>query len=136
MQYKPLPLIKPINPAKSKHDTTTKTTRTRTFPPHLTNFQKGFTLLISIWSIFVISILLNFDIITIPNCLWWCDGDTDSVMDDFPLDNYYSYAILLVPVMAWIWVVISWTGLKLFKHARGGKIKDTTGSTTSTTTES
>lgn len=124
MQHKPLPLINPTH-ANSKHLANSLSSSSFS-----SDYQTGLILLLSTWSIFIISILLIFDIITVPNCLWWCDTSSSSsedVVSDFPVENYYSYAVLLVPVMAWVWVVVSWTGLKLFKHARGGKIKTSNG---------
>lgn len=65
----------------------------------------GTTLLAITWSITLISLLLLFDVVQLP-----LDG----------VASYYSLAMLLVPVMMWLWCVVSWVGLKLFKHAKGG----------------
>ncbi|KAH3674701.1 hypothetical protein WICMUC_003117 [Wickerhamomyces mucosus] len=111
VETSPIPLI---NPNKLKPKTITLSSRK-------SDVQTGVVLLITAISVFTISILLLFDVISIPNQLFY-----DSKLEednDFPIDNYYTYAILSIPVMAWIWAVISWTGLKLFKHARGGKMK-------------
>lgn len=52
--------------------------------------------------------------------LWTIQNPLNS---DFPISNYYTFAILLIPVAAWLWCVIAWVGLKLFKHAKGGAIE-------------
>lgn len=97
----PLPLIKPRS-IKQKFDTDRKT-----------QVQNGYILLISTWVIFIISIGSLFNI-------WEISNPKNS---DFPISNYYTHAILLIPVAAWIWCCISWVGLKLFKHAKGGAIQ-------------
>lgn len=97
----PLPLLKPHN-LKSKFQEEEKT-----------QIRKGYILLISTWVIFLISIGSIFGFWSIP----------EPENSDFPISNYYTHAILLIPVAAWIWCVISWTGLKLFKHAKGGAIQ-------------
>lgn len=97
----PLPLIK------------TQNIKSRLEEEQGTQVRKGYILLISTWVIFLISIGSLFD-------LWIISNPLDS---DFPISNYYTYAILLIPVAAWIWCVVSWTGLKLFKHAKGGAIQ-------------
>ncbi|RPA87113.1 hypothetical protein BJ508DRAFT_410666 [Ascobolus immersus RN42] len=35
-----------------------------------------------------------------------------------PIDGYYPALIVLTGIMAWVWVVIAWVGLKYFKHAK------------------
>lgn len=69
----------------------------------------GVMILSLVWTIFVLSMALLFDLITIPN-------GYDS---DFPVGNYYTLAVLLIPVMAWLWAWIGWTAMKLFRHAAG-----------------
>lgn len=39
--------------------------------------------------------------------------------DDWPVENYYAYVIILCPVIFWIWCIVSWVGMKLFRHAKG-----------------
>lgn len=70
---------------------------------------KGWILLVLTWIIFIVSMLLLLEVYTIPN-------PTGS---DFPVENYYTYAIWLVPCGLWIWCWISFTGTKLFKHSKG-----------------
>lgn len=35
-----------------------------------------------------------------------------------PIVGYYPALIILTAVMAWVWVVIAWVGMKYFKHAK------------------
>jgi hypothetical protein len=37
---------------------------------------------------------------------------------EFPIPGYYPAMGILSCVMAWVWVVVSWVGLKYFKHAK------------------
>ncbi|KAK9240102.1 hypothetical protein V1525DRAFT_354333 [Lipomyces kononenkoae] len=43
---------------------------------------------------------------------------------DFPIEEYYPSMIMLLCVVAWIWCVVSWVGMKLFRHAKGGVSSD------------
>lgn len=38
--------------------------------------------------------------------------------DELPIAGYYPALIVLTAVMAWVWVLIAWVGLKYFKHAK------------------
>lgn len=98
----PLPLIKPRS---LKH-------KLRSGNPEA-EVRNGYILLIATWFIFIVSTGSLFELWSIPN----------PQNSDFPISNYYTHAILLIPVAAWLWCVISWTGLKLFKHAKGGAIE-------------
>lgn len=35
-----------------------------------------------------------------------------------PIVGYYPALIILTGVMAWVWVVVAWVGMKYFRHAR------------------
>ena len=35
-----------------------------------------------------------------------------------PIPGYYVAMVILGGVLAWVWVVTAWVGLKYFKHAR------------------
>ncbi|KAI5859168.1 hypothetical protein BZA05DRAFT_330393 [Tricharina praecox] len=37
---------------------------------------------------------------------------------EFPIPGYYPAMGILSCVMAWVWVVVAWVGLKYFKHAK------------------
>lgn len=38
----------------------------------------------------------------------------------FPIRNYYPSLLCLCIVVAWVWCIISWMGMKFFRHAKGG----------------
>ncbi|ODV86525.1 hypothetical protein CANARDRAFT_182811, partial [[Candida] arabinofermentans NRRL YB-2248] len=42
------------------------------------------------------------------------DGDGVEI-----IDNYYIYAFFLSFVIIWIWCVLSWISMKLFRHSKG-----------------
>ncbi|KAF8456058.1 hypothetical protein BDZ91DRAFT_667399 [Kalaharituber pfeilii] len=35
-----------------------------------------------------------------------------------PIPGYYPALVILTMVMAWVWVVVAWVGMKYFKHAK------------------
>lgn len=37
---------------------------------------------------------------------------------DFPIPGYYPALCILTCIMAWVWVVVAWVGMKYFKHAK------------------
>ncbi|KAK6357043.1 hypothetical protein TWF718_001374 [Orbilia javanica] len=43
------------------------------------------------------------------------DHDPD---DDLPIPGYYPALVILTWVVAWVWVIIAWVGMKYFRHAR------------------
>ncbi|KAK9453630.1 hypothetical protein V1511DRAFT_504065 [Dipodascopsis uninucleata] len=43
---------------------------------------------------------------------------------DFPIEEYYPSMIMLLCIVAWIWCIVSWVGMKLFRHAKGGVSSD------------
>ncbi|KAK9377822.1 uncharacterized protein V1513DRAFT_467841 [Lipomyces chichibuensis] len=62
-------------------------------------------------------------------------GIIDEV-SDFPIEEYYPSMIMLLCVVAWIWCVVSWVGMKLFRHAKGGVSSDSAPQTAEHGTES
>jgi hypothetical protein len=38
--------------------------------------------------------------------------------DTLPIVGYYPALIILTGVMAWVWVVVAWVGMKYFRHAK------------------
>jgi len=38
--------------------------------------------------------------------------------DELPISGYYPSLIILTGIMAWVWVLIAWVGMKYFKHAK------------------
>jgi hypothetical protein len=80
----------------------------------------GWVVLVVTWVVFVIGM---------GSCLgvwsWaWDVGTTPyappELEDDptLPIVGYYPALIILTGVMAWVWVVVAWVGMKYFRHAR------------------
>ena len=80
----------------------------------------GWVVLIVTWIVFVVGMGSCFEIWS-----WaWDVGETPyappELEDDptLPIVGYYPALIILTAVMAWVWVVIAWVGMKYFKHAK------------------
>jgi hypothetical protein len=82
----------------------------------------GWVVLIATWIVFVVGM---------GSCLgvwsWaWDVGETPYAPPDLedddtlPITGYYPALIVCTAVMSWVWVVISWVGLKYFKHSKVG----------------
>lgn len=80
----------------------------------------GWIILVVTWLVFVIGM---------GSCLgvwsWaWDVGKTPyappELEDDptLPIVGYYPALIILTAVMAWVWVVVAWVGMKYFRHAK------------------
>ncbi|KAB8296704.1 hypothetical protein EYC80_002124 [Monilinia laxa] len=80
----------------------------------------GWVILIVTWIVFVTGM---------GSCLgvwsWaWDVGETPyappELEDDptLPIVGYYPALIILTTVMAWVWVVVAWVGMKYFRHAK------------------
>ncbi|GAB7339525.1 hypothetical protein MBLNU457_6139t1 [Dothideomycetes sp. NU457] len=80
----------------------------------------GWVVLVVTWIVFVVGM---------GSCLevWsyaWDVGQTPyappELEDDptLPIVGYYPALIILSAVMAWVWVVVAWVGMKYFKHAK------------------
>lgn len=80
----------------------------------------GWIILVVTWVVFVTGM---------GSCLgvwsWaWDVGETPyappELEDDptLPIVGYYPALIILTAVMAWVWVVVAWVGMKYFRHAR------------------
>lgn len=52
-----------------------------------------------------------------PNAVYpaWLGAWDDPTL---PIEGYYPSLILLTFVMVWVWVVVSWMGMKYFRHAK------------------
>lgn len=92
----------------------------------------GYLIIIMAWLIFVISVG------TILNLWSWSFNvrpETFQYLESFPwvaaiitqwkeqnkiVDNYYLLAFVLNFVILWIWAVVSWISMKLFRHSKGG----------------
>jgi hypothetical protein len=79
----------------------------------------GWIILIVTWLVFVVGIGSCFEVWS-----WaWDVGETPyappELEDDptLPIVGYYPALIILTAVMAWVWVVVAWIGMKYFKHA-------------------
>ncbi|KAI4134764.1 MAG: hypothetical protein LQ347_001247 [Umbilicaria vellea] len=80
----------------------------------------GWVVLIVTWIVFVVGMGSCFGIWS-----WaWDVGETPyappELEDDptLPIVGYYPALIILTTVMAWVWVVVAWVGMKYFKHAK------------------
>jgi len=40
--------------------------------------------------------------------------------DTLPITGYYPALMVCTAVMAWVWVVVAWVGMKYFRHAKVG----------------
>jgi hypothetical protein len=81
----------------------------------------GYVILIITWLVFVVGIGSCFDVWS-----WaWDVGETPyappELNDDptLPIVGYYPALMVLTSVMAWVWVVVAWVGMKYFRHAEG-----------------
>lgn len=82
----------------------------------------GWVILICTWLVFVVGM---------GSCLgvwsWaWDVGETPyappELEDDptLPITGYYPALLVCTAVMAWVWVVVAWVGMKFFRHAKEG----------------
>ncbi|KAI7972774.1 hypothetical protein EIK77_003920 [Talaromyces pinophilus] len=79
----------------------------------------GWIILLVTWLVFVVGIGSSFGVWS-----WaWDVGETPyappELEDDptLPIVGYYPALMVLTAVMAWVWVVVAWVGMKYFKHA-------------------
>jgi hypothetical protein len=79
----------------------------------------GYVILIVTWIVFVVGMGSCFGVWS-----WaWDVGETPyappELEDDptLPIVGYYPALIVLTCIMAWIWVVVAWVGMKYFRHA-------------------
>ena len=79
----------------------------------------GYVILIVTWIVFVVGMGSSFGV-------WgwaWDVGETPKappeLEDDptLPIVGYYPALMVLTCVMAWVWVVVAWVGMKYFRHA-------------------
>lgn len=80
----------------------------------------GWVLLALTWIVFVVGMGSCFGVWS-----WaWDVGETPyappELEDDptLPIVGYYPALIILTGVMAWVWVVVAWVGMKYFRHAK------------------
>ncbi|CAM1508515.1 Fc.00g053630.m01.CDS01 [Cosmosporella sp. VM-42] len=97
-----------------------------TLPPHDTDWDYadtewwGWVVLGVTWFVFVIGMGSCFDVWS-----WaWDVGKTPyappELEDDptLPITGYYPALIILTGIMAWVWVINAWVGMKYFRHAK------------------
>lgn len=79
----------------------------------------GYVILIVTWIVFVVGMGSCFGVWS-----WaWDVGETPyappELEDDptLPIVGYYPALLVLTCVMAWVWVVVAWVGMKYFRHA-------------------
>lgn len=81
----------------------------------------GWVLLLATWGLIFFAIFTMFDL-----DIHLFGSKTDTVdmhkipadSDDFPIRMYYPTSFFLSLVVAWVWCIVSWMGLKFFKHAK------------------
>jgi hypothetical protein len=80
----------------------------------------GWVVLIVTWVVFVVGMGSCLDVWS-----WaWDVGETPyappELEDDptLPIVGYYPALMILTGVMAWVWVVVAWVGMKYFRHAK------------------
>jgi Phosphatidylinositol N-acetylglucosaminyltransferase subunit Y len=83
----------------------------------------GWIILVVTWVVFVVGMGSCLDVWS-----WaWDVGETPyappELEDDptLPIIGYYPALIVMTAVMAWVWVVVAWVGMKYFRHARYGE---------------
>jgi hypothetical protein len=79
----------------------------------------GYVILIVTWIVFVVGMGSCFGVWS-----WaWDVGETPyappELEDDptLPVVGYYPALLVLTCIMAWVWVVVAWVGMKYFRHA-------------------
>lgn len=82
----------------------------------------GWFILFVTWIVFVVGMGSCFEVWS-----WaWDVGETPYAPkelendDTLPIVGYYPCLIILTGVMAWVWVVVAWVGMKYFRHAKMG----------------
>jgi hypothetical protein len=80
----------------------------------------GWIILIATWIVFVVGMGSCLEIWS-----WaWDVGETPyappELEDDptLPIVGYYPALLVMTGVMAWVWVIVAWVGMKYFRHAR------------------
>ncbi|KAI0397252.1 hypothetical protein F5Y17DRAFT_415871 [Xylariaceae sp. FL0594] len=80
----------------------------------------GWVVLVVTWFVFILGMGSCFDIWS-----WaWDVGSTPyappELEDDptLPIVGYYPALLILTSIMAWVWVIVAWVGMKYFRHAK------------------
>ncbi|CAN6624106.1 hypothetical protein TRVA0_009S02828 [Trichomonascus vanleenenianus] len=78
----------------------------------------GWTILIIVWSVFLIGIGSFFGVFqSVPKVQNYAQYEKET---GYPIPVYYPTLIFLCIVVAWVWCIVSWMGMKFFRHAKGG----------------
>ncbi|MCJ1359734.1 MAG: hypothetical protein MMC33_009736 [Icmadophila ericetorum] len=87
---------------------------------HSPTVRWGYIILVSTWLVFTVGMGSCFEVWS-----WaWDVGETPyappELEDDptLPIVGYYPALMVLTGVMAWVWVVVAWVGMKYFRHAK------------------
>jgi hypothetical protein len=79
----------------------------------------GYVILIITWLVFVVGMGSCFDVWS-----WaWDVGEKPETLPELeddptlPIVGYYPALLVLTCIMAWVWVVVAWVGMKYFRHA-------------------
>jgi fatty acid desaturase len=80
----------------------------------------GWVILATTWAVFVVGMGSCLGVWT-----WaWDVGETPyappELEDDptLPITGYYPALMVCTAIMAWIWVVVAWVGMKFFRHSK------------------
>lgn len=85
-------------------------------PSSSTLFFYGYSILIGTWTVVLLgiaSMLGAFD------KYFPFESDTKT----YPIKSYYPSLIIMTFIVSWIWCVVSWVGMKFFRHTKGGLAK-------------
>ena len=121
-QPRPVPRTRPTVP-KSRSPLAVLPPSIPATPPSEWDYSEtrwwGWLILSVTWIVFVVGMGSCFEVWS-----WaWDVGETPyappELHDDptLPIVGYYPALIILTSVMAWVWVVVAWVGMKYFKHA-------------------
>lgn len=92
----------------------------------------GYLFLIVTWILFIFAMGTIFNLwqwcfnennilIDYLKSIYWINILLDDIKDQNKIvDNYYIYIFFLNFVILWIWAVVSWISMKLFRHSKGG----------------
>ncbi|KAF3908518.1 hypothetical protein ABW21_db0205819 [Orbilia brochopaga] len=85
----------------------------------------GWVVLVTTWVVFVVGM---GSVLGIWDWAWYGpgtsmkrigeEGEDYDPDDDVPIPGYYPALVILTWVVAWVWVVVAWVGMKYFRHAR------------------
>ncbi|KAK6533531.1 hypothetical protein TWF694_002470 [Orbilia ellipsospora] len=89
----------------------------------------GWVLLVTTWVVFVMGM---GSVLGIWDWAWYGpagppatpEDENHDPDDDLPIPGYYPALMILTWVVAWVWVVVAWVGMKYFRHARVAPAND------------